>query len=264
MQEAFTSAWNEAAEILAVRGSYGTPLASKSAGSVRARVVGDDAEVEVDIPTGPDGDAVLRDIENTGAVVARPYLDSAESEGVVEATRAAGSGNVMVYGKIRVRSMVIGASDEVTNWPSPELVPHAGRTDARRPRSTSATRAYPLVASVALTPWPAKTATATLAAAIATLGRAIGEDDEDVTARLGATASALVEQYASAAPQGLRDECVVRVAGRIRESSPDSVRMETTGDISTSFSPSMTGMLLHSGCKSLLYAFRRKRAGVAK
>ena len=116
----------------------------------------------------------------------------------------------------------------------------------------------------ALSPWPAKTATATLAAAIATLGRAIGEDAEDVTARLGATASALVEQYAPSAPQALRDECVVRVAGRLRESPTASVRMETTGDISTGYAPSLTGALLHSGCKSLLYPFRAKRAGVAK
>ena len=38
----------------------------------------------MDLPTGPDGDAILRDIENTGAVLVRPYLDSAASVGKVE------------------------------------------------------------------------------------------------------------------------------------------------------------------------------------
>ena len=123
LQEAFQEAWNEATEILAVRGSYGSPLASKSAGSVRARMVGDDAEVEIDIPTGPDGDAILRDLENVGgAVVIRPYLDSDASEGAIETLRAADGGNVMVYQRTRVRSLVVGATDATEGWPAPELV----------------------------------------------------------------------------------------------------------------------------------------------
>ena len=122
LSEAFTEAWNEAVEILAVRSSYGTPLASKSRGSVRATMDGDDAVVEVDLPDGDAGAAVLADIENTGAVLIRPYLDSAESEGVIEAARAENAGNTMVYSRMRVRSLVVGATDEVTNWPAPELV----------------------------------------------------------------------------------------------------------------------------------------------
>ena len=84
------------------------------------------AEVEIDLPTGPDGDVVLRAIEDTGAVLARPYLDAALSEGVEEATRAEGAGNVMVYRRMRVRSIVIGATDERENWPLPSLVPTPG------------------------------------------------------------------------------------------------------------------------------------------
>ena len=124
MQEAFTDAWNEASEILAVRNHYGTPLASKSAGSVRAAMDGDDAIVEVDLPTGPDGDAVLRALEDApGAVLARPYLDEAASEGAIETLRAEDGGNVMAYTRIRVRAIVVGATDEITSWPAPELVP---------------------------------------------------------------------------------------------------------------------------------------------
>ena len=132
MQEMIDSAMSEVtAEILAVRGSYGTPLASKSAGSVRARMVGKDTEVEVDLPDGTDGDAVLRDIDNTGAVLVRPYLDSDLSEGTVQAKRAEGSGNVMVYTRARLRSFVIGATDAVEGWPKPELIPTPGMESTR-------------------------------------------------------------------------------------------------------------------------------------
>ena len=122
MSEMFDRAFADAtAEVLAVRGSYGTPLASKSRGSIRARMVGKDGEIEVDLPDGPDGDAVLRDIENTGAVVVRPYLDRDLSEGALE-TRAAPEG-VMVYRKMVLRALVIGATDARGGWPVPELLP---------------------------------------------------------------------------------------------------------------------------------------------
>ena len=122
MREAIEGAWEDAQrEILAVRGSYGTPLASKSKGSVRARMVGKDAEVEVDLPDGPDGDAVIRDIENTGAVLTRPYFDRDLSEGDIEKRES--PDDVLVYRKIVIRSFVIGATDAREGWPEPELIP---------------------------------------------------------------------------------------------------------------------------------------------
>ena len=121
MREAIETAYLEAVEVLAVRGSYGTPLASKSKGSVRARMVGDDAEVEVDLPTGPDGDAVLRDIDNTGAVLVRPYVDRDLSEGVTEERAAVGP--IMRYSKFVIRSFVVGATDARDGWPELQVVP---------------------------------------------------------------------------------------------------------------------------------------------
>ena len=115
---------------------------------------------------------------------------------------------------------------------------------------------------MALTPWP--TDAAALAAATATLKAAIGEPVDAVVMRLGAVASAMVEQYAPSAPQVLRDEGVIRTAARLLETPSASVRMEGIGDVSTSYSPSLTGVLLHSGVKSMLYPFRAKRAGVSK
>lgn len=128
MQDAFDVNWNKAtSEILAVRNGYAGPLASKSAGTLRASLDGDDAIVEVDLPTGPDGDAVLRAIEDTGAVIARPFLDTDASDGTIESLRAAGGeGYTMVYRRAVVRSIVVGATDAREGWPVPELVPTPG------------------------------------------------------------------------------------------------------------------------------------------
>ena len=123
MQEAFTTAWEEATEILAVRGGYAGALASKSAGTVRARMKDGDAVVEIDIPTGPDGDAVLRAVEDTGAVIARPYLDSDRSKGTIEQRADVPEGErVMEYEHLVIRSIVIGATDARENWPIPDLI----------------------------------------------------------------------------------------------------------------------------------------------
>ena len=142
MAEMIESAISDAAEILAVRGSYGAPLAAKGAGSVRMRMRDKDAEVDIDLPDGPDGDAILRDIENVpNAVVVRPYLDTAASESTVRpmttadrikalsglARRAgAETENIAVYSKAVLRSWVIGATDAVEGWPAPELIPTPG------------------------------------------------------------------------------------------------------------------------------------------
>lgn len=123
LREAIEGAYQDAVEVLGVRANYGTPLASKSKGSVRARIVGKDAEVGVDLPDGPDGDAVLRDAENAG-IVLRPYLDRDLSDGSVENRAAPDAENrVMTYSKIVIRSFVIGATDARAGWPEPELIP---------------------------------------------------------------------------------------------------------------------------------------------
>ena len=123
MEEAMTEMLDRAfadveAEILAVRGGYGAPLASKSRGSVRGRMVGGDAVVEVDLPTGVDGDSVLRAVEDTGAVLVRPYLDRDLSRGRRE-------GDTMVYdadAPAVLRSFVVGATDMRDGWPEPEVI----------------------------------------------------------------------------------------------------------------------------------------------
>ena len=116
---------------------------------------------------------------------------------------------------------------------------------------------------MALSPWP--TDPAALAAAIAQLKAAVDPSlTDDRVQALGSAASALIESYAPGAPQALRDEATVRVAGRLHEQPAASRRSGSVGDITTSYTPSLTGVLLHSGVKSMLYTFRAKRAGTTR
>ena len=112
---------------------------------------------------------------------------------------------------------------------------------------------------MALSPWPSKTAS--LATAIAELGTALGEDDDTVTARLGATAAALVERYAPDAPDAIKCEAVIRCAGWLREAPAYGARMESEGEISTSFTPSATGAMRASGAMAMLSPWKVRRAG---
>ena len=112
-----------------------------------------------------------------------------------------------------------------------------------------------------LAPWPARTATASLAAAIAELGAALGEADDTVTARLGATAAALVQRYAPDAPEPIKCEAVIRTAGWLREAPSYGARSESEGEISTGFTPSATSALRASGSMALLTAWKIRRAG---
>ena len=125
MREMWDNVWGRfQQETLAVRSNYGNPIASRSAGTLRGHIAEDGAGiVEIDIPAGPDGDAIQRAIEDTGAVLVRPYLDANIGESVVQELRAMdGPENVRVYSRARIRSFVVGATDAVGGWPMPELV----------------------------------------------------------------------------------------------------------------------------------------------
>ena len=116
------------------------------------------------------------------------------------------------------------------------------------------------MAVAVLSPWP--TTPAALTAATAALGGAIGEDDDDTLARLGATAAALVEQYAPDAPAAIKCEAVIRCAGWLREAPAYGARSESEGDIRTGYTPSATGALRASGAMGLLSPWKVRRAGV--
>ena len=120
------------------------------------------------------------------------------------------------------------------------------------------------MAVAVLSPWPAATASVALGAARRCLSDALGTPVDGTVDRLGSTAAALVERYAPSAPQPVKNECVIRAAGWLAEQPAPSIRSESVGDIETHFAPSMTGVLLHSGAKSMLYPWRAKTAGVSR
>ena len=120
---------------------------------------------------------------------------------------------------------------------------------------------------MALSPWP--TTPAALTAATATLRVALNvsdnsenPDDNATLQRLGVIASALVERYASNAPEVVKDEAVIRCAGWLWGAPSDGLRRETTGPFTASWSPTMTGAFRNSGAMVLLSPWKVRRAGV--
>ncbi len=114
---------------------------------------------------------------------------------------------------------------------------------------------------MALSPWP--TTPAALAAATASLRAALnlkpGVDDEPVQ-RVGAVAAALVERYAPAAPQAVKDEAVIRAAGWLAD-QPPAVAKETVGPMSVEYMPARQSALRHSGAMAMLSPWKVRRAG---
>ena len=124
LREAMQEAFDEASKVIASGGSYQSPLASAERGTVRGRMDGKDAIVDVDLPVGPEGDAAIRAVEDTGAVRVRPYLDRDLSEGDIETRAALEPGDrVMVYRRMKIRAFVVSATDAREGWPEPELIP---------------------------------------------------------------------------------------------------------------------------------------------
>ena len=247
MREAFSEAWNEAAEILAVRGGYGAPLASKSRWSVRARMVGDDAQVEIDLPTGPDGEAVLRGIEDTGAVLIRPYLRRGREREHDRIAPGGGRGRGRGDGLHADQGPIArgGRDGCARRVAGPGGDPDPGRSHAGGPRGA------PEASTVAVT-----ISALALAEALA-VNPALAD-------RLLPVASALVHRYAPEAPEPIANEAVIRCSGWLAEHPAAAVRSERMGDIETGFAPTMQSALRHSGAMALLSAWKVRRAGAIR
>ena len=104
-----------------------------------------------------------------------------------------------------------------------------------------------------ITPAPTPITAAELAAEIGT--------DETRAGHLLAAVWPRVDQYAPTAPTGVQREAVIRFSGWLLEAPSGGVRSESTGDVATSFSPSMTGGFRASGAAALLAPWRVRRAG---
>ena len=100
-----------------------------------------------------------------------------------------------------------------------------------------------------------------LTTAITLLGAALVETDEAKIRRWGEAASALVEKYAPAAPQSLRNEATIRTAGWLSQQPMAAIRSTSVGELSIDFVVSSLSALRHSGSMGLLSPFKIRRGG---
>ena len=121
------------------------------------------------------------------------------------------------------------------------------------------------MASVTLSPFPGATMTAQRPDAIACIKASIAGGaklTDDRAAALGETDSALVERFAPDAPQAVRNEAVIRVAGWIHSREPRPTQGITVGGIRMDFRERFYSpdALRNSGARSLLTPWRTRRA----
>ena len=102
-------------DVVASFGSYSRPLASGAKGTLRAKMVGADLEVAIDLPDDANGRAVLSAHESAG-IVARPFIDSETAEFEI-------IGDTAVYSKAPLRAVIISATDRREGWPEPVIGP---------------------------------------------------------------------------------------------------------------------------------------------
>lgn len=119
---------------------------------------------------------------------------------------------------------------------------------------------------MALSPWPNPTATAALRNAIERLKSAIGgraEASDEAAAGLGAVAAALVEREAPGAPQAVKDEAVIRMAGYLAQADYGPVRQESIGPASVEYVTNHAPAFRNCGAKGLLSPWKIRRGGAA-
>ena len=102
-------------DAVAALGSFDMPLASRSSGTLRGAMRGDDLEVEIDVPEGAAGAAALAAHDAAGVVV-RPYIDADAAESILE-------GETRVYSRAPARGFLVSATDQREGWPPVDVIP---------------------------------------------------------------------------------------------------------------------------------------------
>lgn len=116
---------------------------------------------------------------------------------------------------------------------------------------------------MALSPFPAATATITRAAAIAKIRRVVSGLDDERAAELGETAAALIEDYAPGAPQAVKDEAALRFVGYMKQSPVSTISKIDVGSIDIEYSTTNhAAMFRHCGAAALLTRWKVRRGGV--
>ena len=121
------------------------------------------------------------------------------------------------------------------------------------------------MAAVTLSPFPTATMTVSLASALVCLKMSIAGGTkltDDRAAALGNAASALVERFAPDAPQSIRNEATIRIAGWVYAREPKPVQGITVGGIKLDFRERFFApdAMRNSGARALLTPWRTRRA----
>ena len=94
------------------------------------------------------------------------------------------------------------------------------------------------------------------------LAAAIGSESfPQVTARVLATAEAVVLDYAPDAPDAIHNEAVVRFAGYLYGSDYGGIRSQELGPQRIEFVTNHAAMFRNSGAAALLTRYKHRRAG---
>ena len=125
MASAINDALAEARDVLAVMGEYKRPIASASRGTLRAVSTKDGLDIEMELPSGDVGDAVVSAHESAGIVV-RPLIDFDRS-GFTDGPDG------REYTKPWLRAFLVGATDTKEGWPDPVI------STPSRPKTTAET-----------------------------------------------------------------------------------------------------------------------------
>ena len=121
------------------------------------------------------------------------------------------------------------------------------------------------MAVTVLSPWPGTTATVTRGAALACLKASItggASLSDDRGHALGEAAAVMVERFAPSAPQPVKNEAVLRLAGWLLARAPRPVQSIQTGGLRMDFRErfSAPSAMVNSGARSLLLPWRARRA----
>ena len=115
-----------------------------------------------------------------------------------------------------------------------------------------------------LSPWPPTTSAAARTAARDCVRSALSAPglSDDRADALGGAAAALVEGFAPGAPQAVKNEAVIRLAGWLRSSPASDLAPGGVGSIDLQWRPAGRNALRNSGAAGLLSAWHRPRSTV--
>ena len=122
LKDAFKGALSEDREILAIYGDYNKAIASRARGSLILTDTPGGLLIDASLPDSTSGRDLVAQSEVV-PILTRPFFDQSASTFEEE-------GDVAIYSDMKLRAILIGASDMAKGWPAASLVePEARRAD---------------------------------------------------------------------------------------------------------------------------------------